>query len=316
MIEWFNLAKIPVEEGKADPDIDDVNKWLEFLNSAKAGFKDPKVEQRINEMMKNIFDSSADLIQSIVDNNLKSDPSFSVGVLIHTEYYMQKYKSTFNNYLNNFLETLNKKLMNIFDKFIAEQIKFIPDINTNTKIKGLLPFIKGFPRLLDRFEKLLSDWTGQIRLLVDKSYQKILKKIFETLEGEIIKLEMEEKTNNSNSEENLMYLQILVVENMWFFTAELRARKISGLEKFVKQSKTLYDINMSAYCKACLRKPLGRLMEFFEGIENLLKTGSADEVSYHQQYSKNSLKNVVSKYPGKEVFLKTYKDQKRIRKLI
>jgi exocyst complex component 1 len=44
------------------------------------------------------------------------------------------------------------------------------------------------------------------------------------------------------------------------------------------------------------------LQEFFEGVEGLLKTGPADEVSYHVQYSKSALKDVIKKYPGKEVF--------------
>lgn len=32
-----------------------------------------------------------------------------------------------------------------------------------------------------------------------------------------------------------------------------------------------------------------------------MKTGPANEVSFHVQYSKNSLKDVIRKYPGKEV---------------
>jgi hypothetical protein len=36
-------------------------------------------------------------------------------------------------------------------------------------------------------------------------------------------------------------------------------------------------------------------------VESLLKTGPADEVSFHVQYSKGALKEIIKKYPGREI---------------
>ncbi|KAJ1569360.1 GTP-Rho binding exocyst subunit [Cladochytrium tenue] len=38
------------------------------------------------------------------------------------------------------------------------------------------------------------------------------------------------------------------------------------------------------------------------GIDELLKTLSPDEISFHMQYSKSALKDVLKKYPGKEIW--------------
>lgn len=106
--------------------------------------------------------------------------------------------------------------------------------------------------------------------------------------------------------------------------SETRARKIPSLDVYVKQAKASYDLNLSTYCKVVIRRPFGKLLvsirrvcsrrkwnrkvspltilqEFFEGIENLLKTQAPEEISFNLSYSKTALKEVAKKYPGKEV---------------
>jgi hypothetical protein len=88
---------------------------------------------------------------------------------------------------------------------------------------------------------------------------------------------------------------------MHHFYTNVRATKVACLDVFIKQAKTLYETNLDTYCKVAIRKPLGKLLEFFEGIEGLLKTRPAEEVSYHLQFSKNAVKEVIHRYPGKEI---------------
>jgi hypothetical protein len=63
----------------------------------------------------------------------------------------------------------------------------------------------------------------------------------------------------------------------------------------------MYDTNLEIYCKLAIKRPLGKLYEFFEGVEGLLKTRPAEEINYHLQYSKQAIKALIRKYPGKEV---------------
>lgn len=146
------------------------------------------------------------------------------------------------------------------------------------------------------------------RAIVDKSYANIIKVMFETLEQVASRVDQDPKTGSEEKE--YLNVQIMTVgknwtlnhlENMHHFYTNVRAKKVACLDKFIKQAKALYEANLDIYCKYAIRKPLGKLLEFFEGIEGLLKTRPAEEVSYHLQYSKNVVKDVIRKYPGKEI---------------
>jgi exocyst complex component 1 len=78
-------------------------------------------------------------------------------------------------------------------------------------------------------------------------------------------------------------------------------KKIPGLETYIRQSKLAYENNLHNYCRVVTRRPLGKLLEFFEGIQDLLKSQAAEEVPYHLQYSKTSVREIVKRFPEKEV---------------
>ncbi|CAG8688227.1 20627_t:CDS:2, partial [Cetraspora pellucida] len=93
------------------------------------------------------------------------------------------------------------------------------------------------------------------------------------------------------------------------YKLEIRQIMKSGYEKIVK---TMFDcleaiskdeeslMTLEAYAKSVVRRPFGKLLDFFEGIESLLRTTSApEEVGFRLKYSKDALKKVVSQYPGK-----------------
>lgn len=81
----------------------------------------------------------------------------------------------------------------------------------------------------------------------------------------------------------------------------IKGKKIPGLENYIKQSKLAYETNLSNYCRVVTRRPLGKLLEFFDGIQDLLKSQAPEEIPYHLQYSKTSLKEILKKFPEKEV---------------
>ena len=146
---------------------------------------------------------------------------------------------------------------------------------------------------------MLSTWDGSARKLIDKAYARIIKVMFDVLEAEAQQFSVDAKAPSDEKES--LHIHILTVENMHHFYGEIRARKVPSLDVYIKQAKTLYEFNLEAYCKAVIKKPLGKLLEFFDGVEALLKTGPADEVSFHVQFSKGALKDVIRKYPGKEI---------------
>lgn len=92
-------------------------------------------------------------------------------------------------------------------------------------------------------------------------------------------------------------------ENMHHLNSELRFRKIAALEPIVKRAKALYDYHLAAYTKVVVRRPLGKLLEFFDGVEEMVRNGGEREVAFRQAYSKGVLRELVKKYPGREVGL-------------
>ncbi|KAL2918232.1 hypothetical protein HK105_202159 [Polyrhizophydium stewartii] len=296
-----SLVSSAVEEEPMSPSGPmSLQSWQDDLGRPREPIKDPKAQKRVQEMMEGIFEEVREQLLATVESGLRHDQSYSVGMMVHIEFYSKEYANTSHAFVINLLESLQKRASTIFEKFVVDQIKAIEETKvTLRKRGGILPFIKTFPRFVDRMEMMLSNWDGVARKTVDKAYSRIIKSMFETLEAVAQQAGNDPKA--ASDEKDFLNIHILNVENMHHFYAEVRARKVPGLESSVKQAKVLYDVNMEAYCKVVIRKPLGKLLEFFEGIEGLLKTGPAEEVSFHIQYSKSALKDIIRKYPGKEV---------------
>ena len=106
---------------------------------------------------------------------------------------------------------------------------------------------------------MLSAWNGNSRKLVDKAYARIIKSMFDNLEAEAQQTIQTENKNNADEKDSLNK-HILIVENMHHFHSEIRSRKIASLDSYYKQAKILYDINLEAYGKVVIRKPLGKLL--------------------------------------------------------
>lgn len=115
---------------------------------------------------------------------------------------------------------------------------------------------------------MLSNWDGTARKQIDKAYAKILKCIFETFEAEAQQAGVDSK--NASDEKEFLNMHILSVENMHHLYSELKTRRIPSLDSFAKQAKILYDVNLEAYCKVVIRKPLGKLLVWMSLISGIL----------------------------------------------
>ncbi|KAJ3254540.1 hypothetical protein HK103_007094 [Boothiomyces macroporosus] len=260
------------DDQATEDEAESLQKWQSGLSQPRQTFKDPKAEKRIIELLDIVFQEVRDLVMANIDAGLKHDQSYSVGMMVNIEYHLRENQNTCHTYILNLLDSLSRKVNILFEKFVY---------------------------FVDRMEKMLSNWDGTARKQIDKAYAKILKCIFETFEAEAQQAGADSK--NASDEKEFLNMHILSVENMHHLYSELKTRRIPSLDSFAKQAKILYDVNLEAYCKVVIRKPLGKLLEFFEGVEGLLKTGPPDEVAYHVQYSKSALKDVIKKYPGKEL---------------
>jgi len=77
-----------------------------------------------------------------------------------------------------------------------------------------------------------------------------------------------------------------------------RVRAIAG---FKKRAEAIYDENLNAYVKLVLRRAFSKIIDYFEGVERLLKTTAPTEVSKNASYNRSALKRVVKEYNAKDV---------------
>ncbi|KAJ3191225.1 Exocyst complex component 1 [Irineochytrium annulatum] len=227
---------------------------------------------------------------------------------MHLEDIKKQYENAAYSYIANHLDMMLKRLASLLDKFIHtnadkdEQIKAVEETKVTLKKRsGILPFVRTFPRFLDRLEAFIEEPEGFTRNTVSKAYERLVKIIFDALDAVAKDSSADLKDPRNADDKEQLNIHILTVENMHHFYSEVRSRKVAGLDPFVRAAKALYDVNLGAYVKVVIRKPLGKMMEFFEGIDDLLKTLAAEEVSFHLQFSKAAVKEIIKKYPGKEI---------------
>ena len=100
--------------------------------------------------MELLFESVRDMFSTLIDNGLKLDQSFSVGMMTQIEYHAREYQKSCHAFSFSLLDFLSKKLYIIFEKFVVDQVKAIEDTRVSLKKRtGILPFIKIFPVKLE-----------------------------------------------------------------------------------------------------------------------------------------------------------------------
>lgn len=275
--DFFGLVKKIGEDKKSElsslkneeEDEQGKNNWNQYLSTVHDSFKDPKAEKRLSGIpFKNLiselliilfdFDHLKENLVSVIDLGLKYDVTFCIGMMVSIEANQKEYYNTCHSFVLSLLEYLHKKVEIHFEKFVHDQIKGIEESKVSSKKRmGVLPFMRVFPKFVDRIEKMLSNWDGNTRKAVDRMYAKIIKCIFESLDQCAQQLNNDSKNSD---EKDSLNIHILTVENMHHFYTEIRARKVPALEEYVKQSKYLYDMNMDQYSKVVIRKPLGKLL--------------------------------------------------------
>lgn len=87
---------------------------------------------------------------------------------------------------------------------------------------------------------------------------------------------------------------MILIENMHHITATFASGKLGALASFATQAREKYTSNLDSYIKLILRRPLARVLDFFHGLEQLLRTTPPTEVSLHSAYTRAALKRTLA----------------------
>ncbi|CAG8495262.1 8294_t:CDS:2, partial [Funneliformis caledonium] len=186
---------------------------------------------------------------------------------------------------------MKKKLTEHMEKFFS----FLPEelfsfVDYGCKHDNMQRFVERIEHSMIEDEKL------EMRRIVNRAYERIVKTMFECVEA------IAKDADSPVDDKEQLNAHIMTLENMHYFYSEIRSRRIIILEPFMRYAKSSYDKHMDAYARTMVRRPFGKMLEFFEGIESLLRTNAApEEVGFRIQFNKSALKKVISQYPGKEI---------------
>lgn len=231
-----------------------------------------------------------------LDTALAKDELQVVGFLVTLERFIVDAEEKGNGFFFDLLAKQNLRLKGLFERHVNEQIKAVEQTKVNSKKRrGVAPFIKFFPIYISRIEsQLIGADTLEIRTNIDAAYDRIVQSMFESLKH-MAKMEGE------GEDKGQLNYHVIMIENMHHFVAEIGRQEMGSVSSFVRKAESLYDENLGAYVKIVLRRPFSRIIEYFEGVERLLKTTAPTEIASNSHYSKSALKKVVKEYNGKDI---------------
>ncbi|NXO92565.1 EXOC1 protein, partial [Certhia brachydactyla] len=175
-----------------------------------------------------------------------------------------------------------------FNKYIGTLCKEMEEAKTPSRVRGgILPCISRFQEFVTCSEEMfrMSRRRGEL----DKAQLRLASSVFSSI--------------NSLSSANLkVNTDMVMMENFHHIHSFLCQKNIPCLEDKKREAKQRCSEHMEKYVTTCLGQTLERLKNFFEGVKVCLAQGvKEEEVSFQLAYSKQELRKVVEKYPGKEV---------------
>ncbi|KAJ7102098.1 exocyst complex component sec3 subunit [Mycena belliarum] len=246
--------------------------------------------------MELIFGFLPEELKNWLDNVLAKDSMQIVGLLVCIERFLAEADERGNMFLLNALGKQHMRLKGLFERHINEQIKGVEQTKlTSKKRKGVAHFVKHFPVYIGLVEsQLIGADSLEIRATVDAAYDRIVQSMFESLK-QMAKLDGE------GEDKGQLNFHVILIENMHQFVAETSQIEIGSVAVFLRKAEAIYDENLGAYVKIVLRRPFGKLIDYFEGVERLLKTTAPSEVATNASYNKTALKKVVKEYNAKDI---------------
>ncbi|KAI9628508.1 hypothetical protein H4Q26_018036 [Puccinia striiformis f. sp. tritici PST-130] len=213
-----------------------------------------------------------------VEAMVAADPMQVISVMLALDLVIGSEILVRSEFLNKMLEAQQKRTIEGYRDHTAD----------TQKRKGVVSFVSTFPEFVLRVERQME--FGEIadcptRKLVDQLYEQISQSMFEALQT-MAKSEGDSAANSGGGsqedrDKDRLNYHTLIIENMHHFRG--------------------YDHNLALYIRLVLRRPLARFIDYFQGIDELLRTTEPSQIAQHSQYTRASLKRVISTQDKKDI---------------
>jgi hypothetical protein len=249
-------------------------------------------------------------MQTMVDWAMSADPLQGIGILRALETSMADFDDTNQEFILHALQKIHSRLMGLFNRFVDEQIRGIEDTKVKVnKRKGVISFMRVFPNFSNAVESMLSSPSGtlcDIRISVNDAYDRINRAMWESLK--FIAKEAPGQppgvaagAGDPEDKEILNY-HILLIENMNHYIEEVDVHNIPALKRWFDRAHQDFQEHMKLYLDSVIYRPLGKLIDFVQSVENLLAAGgNPSDIAARASHSRMVAKKVLSSYDNKEI---------------
>ncbi|BGP23018.1 exocyst complex, component Exoc1 [Rhodotorula toruloides] len=237
-----------------------------------------------------------------IEGVLQKDSMQIVGILAVLDRFVLRGEEDHNEFLSRTLQKQYQRSLAALERSCKEQIRSIEQTKlTLKKRKGVVPFVRVFPMFVARIESQLDGADDlNIRKIVNGQYERIVATMFDCLQ-QMAKMDGEGHGSTGEGKDQLNY-HVILIENMHHIIAVFSSKqRVPALAPFVSQAREKYDQNLAAYIRLILRRPLARQLDFFAGLERLLRTTPPTEVSLHSAYTRSALRRVTAEVRAKDL---------------
>lgn len=249
-------------------------------------------EEQTAQLLSEIFSSLDPELRCFLDVCSKAHPFSCLQILVTlNDCIFEMWGKTSalpSSFLNTVLGNMLLLAKSSFNKCIGTLCKEIEEAKVPSKLKvGILPSVSRFEEFVNFSEAVFR--TAQRRAELDKAHLRLADSVFNSI--------------NSLSSANLkVNTDMVMMENFHHVHCFLCQKKIQCLEGKKREAKQRYSEHMEKYVIGSLGQPLEKLNHFFEGVKARVAQGvKEEEISFQLAYSKQELRKVIERYPGKEV---------------
>ncbi|WFD02584.1 hypothetical protein MOBT1_001264 [Malassezia obtusa] len=261
-----------------------------------------------------VFASLTPELDHFVGSIAVADRFSLVGMLAETERVVRESASRlFGDFLQQSLSRVLSHMHSEFVRLVDEQTRAIEQTKLSVKKrKGIVPFVRAFPQFVQRIEGQLVDADElTVRATANEAYERVGRAMFSMLQS---------MSNMSvagvDEDKGQLNHFVILIENMHHVKTRVKpgTPPNPALERLQEQAQAIYAHSLNGYVQTVLRRSLGKMTDFCNGIDALLQTTPANEVTLHSTYSKSSAKKIVREYTAKDLRKAVEALSKRVQK--
>lgn len=243
-------------------------------------------------------------------------------MLLSFESQLSELEDTNQEFIIDTISKVHDRLVTLLGRFVDEQVRAIEDTKVKIKKrKGIITFIKTFPNFSLVVENMLPPLRNlpnpPVRLMINDSYQKINKAMFESLKfiakenptaSSVVQGQNQTVSTGAGDPEDKEALNyhILLIENMNHYIEEVATRDNVILEEWKARATREMEQHMHLYVSAIVRRPLGKILDFLESTEFLLRNPSSSAsgptaIASRASHSRPTFRKLLAAHDGREI---------------